>query len=32
VGLSLAVVFVTTALSLGAAAWLFSEKEYVLEQ
>jgi ABC-type transport system involved in multi-copper enzyme maturation permease subunit len=32
VGLSLAVVFVTTALSLGAAAWLFSEKEYVLDQ
>ena len=32
VGLSLAVVCVTTALFLGAAAWLFSEREYVLDQ
>ncbi|MGD8897335.1 MAG: ABC transporter permease [Acidobacteriota bacterium] len=32
VGLSLAVVLATTTLFLGAAAWLFSEREYVLEQ
>jgi ABC-type transport system involved in multi-copper enzyme maturation permease subunit len=31
-GLSLAVLVVTTSLFLIAAAWLFSEREYVLDQ
>jgi ABC-2 type transport system permease protein len=32
VGLSLVVVFAATALFLAAAAWIFSDREYVLEQ
>ena len=31
-GLSLAVLFVATSLFLTGAAWLFSRREYVLEQ